>query len=106
MQRQGHINNNDCLLAVPRQHQAPRYDLVFGWDLVDVYKWRQSLTNVRAQHTVARVFSDLETEEELVVRGLCYDDANDDIVLYLHLMNDWTTGEIDKGVINPRETVD
>ena len=40
------------------------------------------------------------------MRGLCYDDANDDIVLYLHLMNDLTTGEIDKGVINPRETVD
>lgn len=39
------------------------------------------------------------------MRGLYYDDANDDVVLYLHLVNDLTAGEIDKGVMNPRETV-
>ena len=58
------------------------------------------------EYTAARVFVDLETEEELVVRGLYYDDANDDIVLYLHLVNILTAGKIDKGVMNPRETVD
>ena len=57
------------------------------------------------KYTAARVFVDLETEEELVVRGLYYDDANDDIVLCLHLVNDLTAGKIDKSVINPRETV-
>jgi hypothetical protein len=71
-------------------------DLVFGCDQVDVYKWRQSLTDVQARYKVGRVFVDLETDEELVVRGLYYDDANDDVVLYLNLVNDLTAGDTDK----------
>ena len=35
------------------------------------------------------------------MRGLYYDD----VVLYLHLVNDLTAGDIDKGVMNPRGTV-
>ena len=80
-------------------------DLVFGWDQVDVFKWCQPLTDVQAGYKVGRVFVDLETDEELVVRGLHYDDANDDVVLYLHLVNDLTAGDIDKSVMNPRGTV-
>ena len=79
-------------------------DLVFGWDQVDVFKWRQPLTDVQAEYKVGRVFVDLDSDEELVVRGLYYDDANDDVVLYLHLVNDLTAAEIDKGVMNPRKT--
>jgi len=33
-----------------------------------------------------------------------YDDENDDVVLYLHFMNDLAATEIDKGVMNPRKT--
>ena len=81
-------------------------DLVFGWDQVDVFKWCQPLTDVQAGYKVGRVFVDLETDEELVVRGPHYDDANDDVVLYLlHIVNDLTAGDIDKGVMNPRGTV-
>jgi hypothetical protein len=71
---------------------------------VDVFKWRQPLTDVQAEYKVGRVFVDLDSDEELVVRGLYYDDANDDVVLYLHLVNDLTAAEIDKGVMNPRKT--
>jgi hypothetical protein len=80
-------------------------DLVFGWDQVDVFKWCQPLTDVQVGCKVGKVFVDLETDEELVVRRLYYDDANDDVVLYLHLVNDLTAGDIDKGVMNPRQTV-
>jgi hypothetical protein len=74
-------------------------DLVFGCDQVDVYKWRQSLTNVQARYKAGRVFVDLETDEKLVVRGLYYDDANDDVVLYLNLVNNLTGGDIDKTLL-------
>jgi len=79
-------------------------NLVFGWDQVHVFKWCQPLTDVQAEYKVGRVFVDLDSDEELVVRGLYYDDVNDDVILYLHLMNDLTAAEIDKGVMNPRKT--
>lgn len=80
-------------------------DLIFGWAEVDVFTWRRPLTSQQAQFRVGRVFTDLDTDEELVVRGLYYDDANDDVVLYLHLVSDLTRGEITTGVMKPRETL-
>jgi hypothetical protein len=61
---------------------------------------------VQTEYKLGRVFVDLKTEEELVVRGLYYDDANDDVVLYLHLVNDLTAAEIDKGIMNSKKTSD
>ena len=81
-------------------------NLVFDWDQVYVFKCCQPLTDVQTEYKVGRVFVDLTTEEELVVRGLYYDDANDDVVLYMHLVNDLTAAEIDKGIMNPRITSD
>ena len=51
------------------------------------------------EYTAARVFVDLEIEEDLVVRGLYYDDANDDIILCLYLVNDLTDSMIDKDIM-------
>ena len=79
-------------------------DLIFCWYEVDIFKWRYPLTDVQAEYRVGRVFVDRETNEELVVRGLYYDDANDDIVIYLHLVDDLTSIEIDTGVMKPRKT--
>ena len=42
---------------------------------------------MKTQYIVGRLFVDLELEEELGVRGLSYDNSNDDVVLYLHLVN-------------------
>jgi len=81
-------------------------DLVFGWDQVDTYTWRYPLTAIQAQYKVGRVFIDQESKEELVVRGLHYDDSNDDIVLYLHLVSKLTVQEIASGVMQPRKTLD
>ena len=81
-------------------------DLVFDWDNVRMFKWRYPLTDMQAHYRVGRAFVDLDTEEELVVRGLYYDYANDDVVLYLHLVTALTAKEIDKGVMKPRKTVD
>ena len=79
-------------------------DLVFDWDEVDVFKWRYPLTDVQAEYRVGRVLVDQETSEELVVRGLYYDDASDDTVVYMHLVGDLTSTEIDTGVMKPRKT--
>ena len=61
---------------------------------------------MKTQYIVGRLFVDLEIEEELDVRGLYYDNSNNDAVLYLHLVNASTAGEIVQGVINPNKMVE
>jgi hypothetical protein len=83
------VDYTDNILKLQEKNAAYLpMNLVFGWDQVDVFKCCQPLTDVQTENKVGRVFVDLKTEEELVVRGLYYDDANDDVVLNFHLVND------------------